>query len=73
LDKNGDGFIDAQELWAYESGRFHAEGAMRKLFEAADEDHDLHITSDELAKARGALETSAAKYHLIDFAEHDEL
>jgi Ca2+-binding EF-hand superfamily protein len=73
LDINGDGFIDTQELRAWESGRFHTEDAMRKLVEAADQDQDLHITSDELAQARDALENSDARYHLIQWAEHHEL
>merc|ERR1719271_697222 len=41
LDTNGDGSIDVNELRSWESGRFHTEDAMRKLFEAADKDSDL--------------------------------
>lgn len=73
LDTNGDGAIDEQELRAWESGRFHTEDAMKKLFDVADKDNDLHITGDELAQARDQIAASDAQYHLIEWAEHHEL
>jgi Ca2+-binding EF-hand superfamily protein len=73
LDTNGDGSVDVQELRAWESGRFHTEDAMKKLFEIADKDGDLHITGDELAEARDGISASDAQYHLIEWAEHHEL
>lgn len=73
LDTNGDGSIDLQELRAWESGRFHTEDAMKKLFEVADKDSDMHVTSDELAEARDMIAASDAQYHLIEWAEHHEL
>lgn len=73
LDTNGDGSIDLQELRAWESGRFHTEDAMKKLFDVADGDSDLHITGDELAAARDQIAASDAQYHLIEWAEHHEL
>jgi len=73
LDTNGDGSIDVNELRSWESGRFHTEDAMKKLFDVADKNHDLHITGDELAEARDQIAASDAQYHLIEWAEHHEL
>jgi Ca2+-binding EF-hand superfamily protein len=73
LDMNGDGLLDVQELRAWESGRFHTEDAMKKLFEVADKDQDMHVTSDELADAKEMIAASDAQYHLIEWAEHNEL
>merc|ERR1719424_1612762 len=73
LDSNGDGSVDATELRAWESGRFHTEDAMKKLFDVADKDSDLHVTGDELAGAKDQIAASDAQYHLIEWAEHHEL
>lgn len=73
LDTNGDGSVDKDELRSWESGRFHTEDAMQKLFEVADKDGDLHITADELAEAKDSIAASDAQYHLIEWAEHHEL
>jgi len=73
LDSNGDGFIDAQELQAWESGRFHTEDAMKKLVDVADKNGDMHITGEELVAARDKLAGSDAQYHLIEWAEVHEL
>jgi len=73
LDKDGDGFLSLQELKAWESGRFHTEEAMKKLFEIADKDSDLHVTAEELGGAREQIAGSDAQYHLMEWAEHHEL
>merc|ERR1719203_2242163 len=73
LDLNGDGHIDLAELRSWESGHFHTEDAMRKLFELADADHDMHVTAEELSRAREQISLSDAQYHLIEWAEHHEL
>lgn len=73
LDVNGDGYLDHAELKLWESGKFHTEEAMRKLFEIADKDNDLHLTVDEIIAAREQIAASDAQYHLIEWAEHDEL
>lgn len=73
LDTDRSGFIDLQELMVWESGRFHTEAAMSKLLEIADKDHDMHLSADELAKARDEIAESDAQYHLIEWAEHAEL
>jgi len=73
LDLNGDGSLDQDELRMWDSGKFHTEEAMKKLFEIADKDHDLHVTADELADAREQIASSDAQYHLIEWAEHHEL
>eukprot|EP00443_Scrippsiella_acuminata_P010805 CAMPEP_0115288270 /NCGR_PEP_ID=MMETSP0270-20121206/62887_1 /TAXON_ID=71861 /ORGANISM="Scrippsiella trochoidea, Strain CCMP3099" /LENGTH=276 /DNA_ID=CAMNT_0002705373 /DNA_START=70 /DNA_END=900 /DNA_ORIENTATION=- len=73
LDLNGDGVLNMDELSAWESGRFHTEQAMKKLFEIADQDNDMHVTADELAKAREQISISDAQYHLIEWSEHHEL
>jgi len=73
LDLNGDGTLNMDELSAWESGKFHTEQAMKKLFDIADQDNDMHLTVDELAKAREQISISDAQYHLIEWAEHHEL
>jgi len=73
LDTNGDGALDQRELRSWESGRFHTEDAIKKLFDASDKDSDLHLTADELAQARDQIAASDAQYHLIEWAEHHEL
>lgn len=73
LDKNKDGLMDLQELKAWESGYFHTEEAMMKLFELADKDSDMHVTADELDAAREQIAGSDAQYHLMEWAEHHEL
>mmetsp|Transcript_30901 Transcript_30901/g.78121 ORF Transcript_30901/g.78121 Transcript_30901/m.78121 type:complete len:277 (-) Transcript_30901:79-909(-) len=73
LDLNGDGVLNMDELSAWESGKFHTEQAMKKLFDIADQDNDMHLTVDELAKAREQISISDAQYHLIEWAEHHEL
>lgn len=73
LDTNGDGALNMEELKAWESGTFHTQEALRKLFEISDKDSDLHVTADELAEAREHIAASDAQYHLIEWAEHHEL
>lgn len=73
LDTNGDGKLDLQELKVWESGRFHTEEAMKKLFELSDKDSDMHLTADELDEAREQIAGSDAQYHLMEWAEHSEL
>jgi len=73
LDQNGDGLLDVEELKAWESGFFHTEFAMKKLFEVTDRDGDMHVTAAELATAREQLAGSDAQYHLMEWAEHFEL
>lgn len=73
LDTDGDGSLNEAELRSWESGRFHTEDAMKKLFDVADKDSDLHVTADELASAKEQIAASDAQYHLIEWAEHHEL
>lgn len=73
LDANADGVLTRDEILSWESGRFHTEEAMKKLFEVADKDSDMHLTAEELAEAREDLAMSDAQYHLIEWAEHLEL
>lgn len=73
LDTNGDGYLSVDELRTWESGRFHTEESMKKMFEIADKDNDMHITAQELAEAISSISVSDAQYHLIEWAEHHEL
>merc|ERR1712032_1634179 len=76
LDKNNDGFIDAEELRPWESGRFHTEDSMQKMFDVVDKDRDMHVTAEELAAARKNLastDASFANYHFLEWAQHHEL
>lgn len=73
LDADGSGRLDLQELGVWESGDFHTEEAMQKLFQLADQDNDMHVTAHELGVARETITGSDAQYHLLEWAEHFEL
>lgn len=73
LDADQDGFLSLDELKAWESGRFHTEDAMRRMFEIADKDDDLQLTAEELGNAHEEIAASDAQYHLMEWAEHHEL
>lgn len=73
LDLDNSGTLNLEELKAWESGGFHTEEAMKKLFELADKDSDMHVTADELDSARELIAGSDAQYHLMEWAEHSEL
>lgn len=73
LDKNGDGKLNVEEIMAWESGVFHTEEAMRKLFDISDKNSDMHLSNEELQSAREAIAASDAHYHLLEWAEHNEL
>jgi len=73
LDVDSSGTLNLQELKAWESGGFHTEEALKKLFELADTDSDMMVTADELDTARELIAGSDAQYHLMEWAEHAEL
>lgn len=73
LDLDGSGRLDLEELKQWESGNFHTEEAMRKLFDIADKDGDMHVSAEELDQARKRIAGSDAQYHLMEWAEHHEL
>merc|ERR1719277_2474706 len=73
LDQDGDGFLCLEDLKAWESGRFHLESVMTRLFKSADRDKDMHLTLKELLDARELISISEANYHFIEWAEHSEL
>jgi len=73
LDTDSSGQLNLQELKAWESGSFHTEEAMKKLFELADQDSDMMVSADELDTARQLIAGSDAQYHLMEWAEHAEL
>lgn len=70
LDKDSSGTLNIAELKAWESGGFHTEEALKKLFELADKDNDMHVTADELEAARELIAGSDAQYHLMEWTEH---
>lgn len=73
LDQDGSQTLDESELKAWESGIFHTEAAMVKLLEICDKDGDMQCNLEELENAREELAASDAQYHLIEWAEHNEL
>jgi Ca2+-binding EF-hand superfamily protein len=73
LDLDSSGTLNLEELKAWESGGFHTEEALKKLFELADQDNDMMVTAEELDKARELIAGSDAQYHLMEWAEHAEL
>jgi len=74
LDENGDGVIDFKEMTHWESGRFHIEHAMKKLFHVGDKDGDKHMSEHEMAMALDDLEEHPDTHsHLSDWIFHDEM
>merc|ERR1719189_1193572 len=73
LDLDHDGALNMEELKAWESGRFHVEEAMKKMFEISDANADMHLAADELIAASEQLGASDAQYLLDEWAVHHEL
>lgn len=73
LDLDGNGVLSASEIRSWESGRFHTEKAMKSMFDVADKDGDMHLSLEEMSKARAEIAQSDAQSHLVDWAEHHEL
>jgi len=73
LDADGNGFLNLGELKVWDSGMFHTSEAMKKIFEIADKDNDMHLSADEIEAAREMIAGSDAQYHLMEWAEHSEL
>lgn len=75
LDANKDGFISMDELRHWESGKFHTEKAMKKLYELVDKDGDDHMSLEELAHhdVVEQLTDHDAHPHLMDWVFHDEM
>jgi Ca2+-binding EF-hand superfamily protein len=57
LDIDSSGALTLKELKAWESGHFHSEEAMKKLFKVADKNGDSILTENELDEARIELAT----------------
>jgi len=73
LDANKDGSIDMDELRHWESGRFHTEHAMKKLYHIADKDKDHHMTVDELVSMVEHIDGHDAHPHILDWVFHEDL
>jgi len=73
LDENKDGFISIDELRHWESGKFHLEDAMNKLWDHADKDGDKHLHIDEFAQVADSLEGHDAHPHILDWVFHEDL
>jgi len=71
LDANGDKRLSVEEYWAFKSGTFAAEQALRTLFRIADADQDERLSTEELAEARQKMGGSSAYYHMRDWARHE--
>jgi len=52
---------------------FHTREAMKKIFQIADRDKDMHLSADEVEEAREMLAGSDAQYQLMEWAQHTEL
>lgn len=72
LDKDRSGKLDLAELTEWESGKFHTEEALKKLFDVADKDGDMHITATEFENAREQIAETDAHYHLMEWADHHD-
>ena len=72
-DPDGSGTLSVDEFKVWEGGDFHVEDVVRKLFQIADNDKDMHVSADELVHARQALAASDAQYDLMEWVEHHEL
>jgi len=73
LDANKDGGIDMDELRHWESGRFHTEHAMKKLYHVADKDKDHHMSVEEMVAMVDHIDGHDAHPHFLDWVFHDDL
>jgi len=73
LDKDGNGRLNLEELKPWRSGIFHTEEAMKNLFEICDKDGDMHVTLKELHDSWEEIDGTDVRYHLMEWAWHDEL
>lgn len=73
LDTDSDGFLTAEEVKVLESGSYHTEAALSRLFTQADENKDGALELEELFQTSGQLEGLDGHYHLLDWAERSEL
>jgi len=73
LDKNGDNLLDAEELIAWESGKFHTEETLMELLDLADTNHDGHLTVEEIEEAKANIQKIDATHDLVQWIKHLEL
>eukprot|EP00927_Polykrikos_kofoidii_P052959 TRINITY_DN47006_c0_g1_i1.p1 TRINITY_DN47006_c0_g1~~TRINITY_DN47006_c0_g1_i1.p1 ORF type:complete len:320 (+),score=65.24 TRINITY_DN47006_c0_g1_i1:86-961(+) len=73
LDTDNSGKLSVTELMRWESGSFHTEAALKQVFEFGDADQNMHLSLAELSEARERIVSSDAHFHLMEWAEHEEL
>lgn len=73
LDADRSGALDVKELKHWESGRYHIELAMQKLFDIADINGDMLVTAEEFEKTREEITGNDAEYQLMEWVKHHEL
>lgn len=73
LDTNGDNLLDADELVAWESGKFHTEETLRELLDVADTNHDGHLSVEEIEEAKANIQKIDATHDLVQWIKHLEL
>lgn len=73
LDKNRDGVLDLEEYKVWKSGAFLTEQALHKMFKVSDTNRDMHITADELDRARKRFKKTHVLHHLLEWRDHYEL
>merc|ERR1712151_280620 len=71
IDRDGDGYVDKDELQAFQSGHFHTEEAMKHLFGIADKDGNKYVTPTELSFATNEISASDAYFHLAEWHAHE--
>jgi len=71
FDTDQSGKLSLAELKEWESGRFQTGHAMKKLFEVADKDGDMHVSVDELGQAGDEIVGTDAHYHMMEWSEHE--
>jgi len=73
LDKNGDNFLDAKEIQAFESGRHHQERMLISFVETADANKDGFVTLAEALEKREDMVEHDAGFQFDDWAHMLEL
>jgi len=73
LDKDRSGGLNLAEMKHWESGEYDASQIINHVFEVADKDKDLHITSSEFEAAQASLAETDTGSHLMDWIAHHEL
>jgi len=73
LDKNGDGFLEKEELRPLKTGRIERENMVNELVGALDKDGDSHVDSAELVQGKKSVYDSDLQDYLLAWARRRQV